>query len=147
MAADTKLRRQTNAAFRFIVEVDGQAQAAFTECTLPSIELEVQELKEGGQNSYIHQLPGRRKAAKVSLKNGVGKSSLLDWYIESLTKPVARKKFTITLLDPKLEPVVAWTMDEAYPVKWSGPSLKSSDNTIAIQTLDLVCGDVTVSLG
>jgi phage tail-like protein len=147
MAGEDHIRSQANAAFRFVVDVDGERQAAFTECTLPSIELDVEELKEGGLNSYTHQLPGRRKSARITLKNGVGKSNLLGWYIESLVKPVMRKRFTITLLDPQFKPVMVWNIQEAYPVKWSGPNLKSDDNTIAIQSLELVCGEVVVALG
>lgn len=146
MAKDERGREQATVSFRFMVAIDGQAKAAFTECTLPSIEVEVQELREGGLNTYIHQLPGRRKAARISLKNGIAKSELLDWYIESLVQPVSRKSFTITLLDSQRKPVVTWTMEQAYPVKWSGPTLKSDDNTIAIQTLELVCGDVSVTI-
>jgi len=146
MPGEETLRAHANPAFRFVIDVDGETQAAFTECTLPSIEVDVEELKEGGLNTYTHQLPGRRKAAKVSLKNGVGKSSLLNWYIESLNQPVARKQFTITLLDARLKPVIAWHLQDAYPIKWSGPNLKSDDNAIAIQTLELVCGEVTVAV-
>jgi phage tail-like protein len=146
MGVDARIRSQANLAFRFVVDVDGERQAAFTECTLPSMELEVQELKEGGLNHYTHLLPGRRKAARVSLKNGIAKSSLMDWYVKSITEPVVRKKFTITLLDKGKNPIIVWTMEGAYPVKWSGPNLKSDDNTIAIQTLELVCGNVNITL-
>ncbi len=145
MADETQIRNTANPSFRFVVDMDGERQAAFTECNLPSLEIDVEELKEGGLNNYTHLLPGRRKAARVSLKNGIGKSKLLDWYIESLNQPVARKPFTITLLDAHLEPVLVWHVQDAYPVKWSGPSLKSSDAAIAIQTLELACGEVSVS--
>jgi len=146
MAKDTRLREQVNASFRFVVDIDGQRQAAFTECTLPSIEVEIEELREGGLNSYVHQLPGRRKAAKVTLKNGIGKNELLDWYIRSLSEPVDRKQFTITLLDLQRNPVLTWTMENAYPVRWNGPNLKSDNNAIAIQSLELVCGEVSVTV-
>ena len=147
MPVEDLIRTQAHPTFRFVVDVDGARQAAFTECTIPSIEVDVEELKEGGLNTYIHQLPGMRKAAKVSLKNGVGKTQLLTWYIESLNQPVPRKQFTVTLLDPHLKPVISWHFQDAYPIKWAGPNLRSDENTIAIQTLDLICGEVTVDLG
>ncbi|MBN1147924.1 MAG: phage tail protein [Anaerolineales bacterium] len=141
------LRAQANTAFRFIVTINGMPQAAFTECTLPSIDLDVEEVKEGGLNSYTHQLPGRRKATKITLKNGVGKSMIMAWYIEALFHPVTRKNLTILLLGPLMNPVMVWHVQEAYPVKWDGPNLRSGDNSIAIQTLELVCGEVMVLLG
>jgi phage tail-like protein len=147
MADEDQIRTLTHAAFRFIVDVDGKPQAAFTECALPPIEWEVEEIKEGGLNTYVHQLPGRRKAGKVTLKNGVGKSELLDWYIKAMSEEFIRKPVTITLLGVDRSTVMSLTMEEAYPVKWSGPQLKSDANTIAIQSLDLACGEITIKTG
>jgi phage tail-like protein len=147
MAGEDQIRSRLHAAFRFVVDVEDERQAAFTECSLPSLEWDVEEVKEGGLNIYTHQLPGRRKSARVSLKNGVGKSKLLEWYIEALSKQTTRKKITITLLDLALKPVLVWHVEEAYPIKWTSPQLKSDDNTVAIQALELLCGNITVSLG
>ncbi|MCB8967249.1 MAG: phage tail protein [Ardenticatenaceae bacterium] len=63
-----QLRALTNPTFRFLVSVEGIPQGVFTECTLPSIEWEIEELKEGGLNTYVHQLPGMRRSAKLILK-------------------------------------------------------------------------------
>jgi phage tail-like protein len=147
MSDDKPIRLLANAAFRFIVDVGNDRQGAFTECALPTIEWDIEEVKEGGLNTYIHQLPGRRKSARVSLKNGVGKSGLLEWYFQSMKEQFARKNVTITLLDMQLKPVMVWELNEAYPVKWTGPQLKTDNNTIAIQTLDLACGEITVKFG
>lgn len=147
MDVDSSLRNQAIPAFRFVVSVAGEAQAAFTECTLPAIEWEIQEVKEGGLNTYTHQLPGRRKAAKVILKNGVGKSELLAWYTETMGETFTRKDITVTLFDAQLKQVAAWTMAKAYPVKWTGPQFKSDDNAIAIQTLEFAGGEVTYEAG
>ncbi len=143
--SEQSMRALTNAAFRFVVDIDGEAQAAFTECTLPVIEWEVEEVKEGGLNTFTHQLPGRRKGARITLKNGVGTSALVDWYIDVMSEQFQRKPLTITLLDSQLEAVMTWHIADALPIKWNGPQLKSSDNSVAIQSLELTCGEVTVS--
>jgi phage tail-like protein len=133
-------------AFRFVVSVDGEAIGAFTECALPAIEIEVEEIKEGGLNTSIHQLPGRRKAAKITLKNGVGVAqSLMDWYIKTLSEDFSRRKVTINLLDSKLKTTMTWDIQDAYPSKWGGPQLKSDENTIAIQELELICGEISIT--
>lgn len=147
MPGQDEIRARMHAAFRFVVDVEDERQAAFTECSLPSLEWDTEEVKEGGLNLYTHQLPGRRKSARVSLKNGVGKSKLLDWYIEALSSQTQRKKVTITLLDMQLQPVLVWQIEEAYPIKWTSPQLKSDDSSVAIQTLELVCGNISVSTG
>lgn len=132
-------------SFRFLISVGQKPQAAFTECDLPTIELDLEELKEGGQNNYPHQLPGRRRAARISLKNGVGKSSMLEWYFSILNGKIERKSMTVALLDEHQQTVMTWELEGAFPFKWAGPQLRSQDNTIAIQTLELACTEVTIS--
>jgi phage tail-like protein len=132
-------------AFRFVVVVDGIPVGVFTECALPSVEWDVEEVKEGGLNSYIHQLPGRRKSAKITLKNGVGVNKiLLLWVTQNLSGNFSRRRVTITLLNSLFMPMMVLDVANAYPVKWSGPQLKTDDNTVAIQTLELACGEITV---
>jgi len=133
-------------SFRFVVSFDGEAVGAFTECALPSVEWETEEVKEGGLNAYVHHLPGRRKAAKVTLKNGVGVAKKLDdWYIDILNGTIARRKVSIELLSVKHESMMTWDIEGAYPTKLLGPSLKAEDNTIAIQELELTCGEISIT--
>lgn len=145
MSEEAKLHRLANPAFRFVVAVDGQRQAAFTECKLPDIEWEVEQVKEGGLNTFVHQLPGQRKPGKIALQNGVGKSALVDWYIETLGGKLTRKSVTVTLLDAEKETVMVWHLHDAFPTKWSGPQLKSDSQAIAIEMLELACGEITAS--
>jgi phage tail-like protein len=147
MSDDSAVRGRLHAAFRFVVDIDGKAQAAFTECDLPVIDITLQEVKEGGLNTYLHQLPGQRKAAKVVLKQGVGKNDLVDWFMQVMSEEFVRKPVTITLMNASMKPQMTWNLDGAYPVKWSGPALKSDSNTVAIQTLELVCNDISVKVG
>ncbi len=147
MTDDSQIRSLANAAFRFVVEVDGSSQAAFTDCTLPAVDWEIEEVKEGGLNTFIHQLPGRRKAVKLTLKNGVGRSDIVQWCLECMSETYARKAIAIKLLDMSLQPVITWNIDDALPIRWSGPELKSDQNTIAIQTLEFICGEISVTLG
>lgn len=145
----------TNAAptFRFIVTVNGAPYGVFTECDLPVISWDLDPVKEGGLNSYTHQLLGRRKDATLTLKNGVGTSLLVTWYIatmnESFTSSAAplRRTITVILLNSLKIPVMTWNIDKAMPTKWSGPQLKTSENSVAIQSLEFSCGEVTVIPG
>ena len=134
------------AVFRFLVSVDGEAVGAFTECALPTVEWETEEIKEGGLNTFVHQLPGMRKSSKITLKNGVGVAqNLVDWYIKSLTEDFSRRQVTITLLNARRESMMTWDIVNAYPTRWSGPSLKADDSTIAIQELELACGEINIT--
>lgn len=141
-----QLLAQANAAFRFVVKIGDSAEAAFTECTLPALELEVEEIKEGGVNDYVRQLPGPRKSARLTLKNGIGKGAIVEWCTKTMAGTFEKKGVTVVLLDVARNPVITWNIEAAYPIKWIGPNLKSDDNTIAIQTLELACGPITVTL-
>jgi phage tail-like protein len=144
VTATTIKRPAGHAAFRFVVDIGGSKQAAFTECTLPDIELETEELREGGENTHTLFLLGQRKAARITLKHGVGKSELLAWYLDILNEKFSRKSLTIEMLSVDRKPVMSWDIADAIPVKWSGPQLQSDANSIAIQSLELACGKITV---
>lgn len=137
------LFNQFHTAFRYIVNVDHNPLGAFTECVLPNIEWEVEPVKEGGLNTYVHQLPGRRKIAKLTLKNGIGKSMLHQWYIDSMNESFSRKDISITLLDFHCIPVATWVCSGACPVKWTGPQLKSDGTSVAIQSLEFAFASIT----
>jgi phage tail-like protein len=109
------------------------------------VEWDAEEVKEGGLNTFTHMLPGRLKPARITLKNGIGKNKLLDWYVDSMNQKFTRKTVTISILDSYRKPIQTWNIKEACPVKLTGPDLRSDSNTIAIQSLEFLCGEVTVS--
>jgi phage tail-like protein len=138
----------TTASFRFVVHVDGMPAGAFTECTLPSIEWEMEEIKEGGFNTSVHRVPGRRKAATVTLKNGIGTvKELLEWCIDAMNESYKRRNVTITMHNSELKTIVTWHLEGALPTRWSGPELKTDNSAVAMQTLELTCGTVSVEKG
>src|SRR5215207_2930459 len=83
------------ASFRFVVNVDGMPAGAFTDCTLPVIEWEMEEIKEGGLNTGAHRVPARRKPASVTLKNGIGTvKELMEWCIDAMNQKFKRRNVT-----------------------------------------------------
>lgn len=141
---DQALIDSVNPSFRFTVQIDNQTWGVFTECTLPTIDWEIQEVKEGGLNTFTHQLPGRRKKATLTLKNGIGSGDLLQWCTETMDEQFTRRDITVVLLNIAHQPLLSWQMTGAYPIKWTAPVLKSDDNAIAIQSLEFACSDVRV---
>lgn len=134
------------ATFRFSVDIGGKNWlGVFTECSLPAVEWDVEEIKEGGRNDYIHQVIGHRKAGKITLKHGLTKKyELMTWYAEMMDEDYSnyKKTVTITLLDSEHNPVLRWNLLNAFPVKVTWPELKTGDNAIAIQSLELAVGHV-----
>ena len=55
----------------FEVHIDGYELGAFTGCDGLGCEIVIEPREEGGQNSYVHQLPGRIKYTNVKLTRPV----------------------------------------------------------------------------
>ena len=61
---------------RFKVTLDDHTElGAWTKCEGLSVEYDVQEIKEGGQNDYIHRLAGRAKYQNIKLTRPIDKDT------------------------------------------------------------------------
>lgn len=123
----------------FQVLVDGIPMAAFTECTLPNLEIETsEEIKEGGLYDYSHRLPVRMKSGSVTLKHGLIRGNvLMEWYSAMLKGNFskAKREVTVIVLEQDLIPVLIVAFRDAMPVKWTGPKLNAGENAVAIEEL------------
>lgn len=130
--------------FKFSVEGVGEI-GAFTDVSGLSVEVELVEIEEGGQNHFTHKVPGRMKWPNIVLKRGITDSdNLFEWFAKTSGEGFAgegstleRTQGEITLTDSQGETVRGWTFEEAFPVKWTGPTLASSSNEVAKEELEI----------
>ena len=123
---------------RFYVQVDGVPQAVFSEVSGLSMEVAVEDVEEGGQNEYVHRLPGRCKVGNITLKRGLTTSNdFLKWSFEIAHGTITPKHITVILFNPDGTEAMRWSFMKAYPVKWSGPQFKADDAHVAIETVEL----------
>jgi phage tail-like protein len=139
---------ELHASFRFVVRVDNINYAAFSECTLPTLQVETQDIKEGGQNAYTHKLPVRVNAGTIKLKHGVMQNDeLLKWYMLVLAGKIkdATRDVQVILFnsDSKIQ-VATWTFNKAYPIRYGGPALKADTSVVAVEELELAHHGFTV---
>jgi phage tail-like protein len=127
------------ANFRFWVEMQSVIEGVFLECSGLSMERDVLSYKEGGRNDRIHLLPGRTKYPNIVLKRGLALSAnLWNWYQEGLYNCLVRRiSFSILVFNSENSQVKSWDILDAFPVKWSGPELKTDSNQVAIETLEI----------
>lgn len=122
----------------FKVEIKGIEEALFRECSGLEGEIEVLSYEEGGVNDHPHKLPGRAKFPNVILKRGVTDSTeLWEWFSDVIQGKVRRQTVHVILCDAQGSEVRRWTFEGAYPVKWSGPSFRSNENAVAVESLEL----------
>ena len=125
--------------FHFKVEM-GDTEIGFQEVTGLEMEIEFIEYRTGDDPTYLKQkIPGLKKHGNITLKKGVyaGDDSFWEWFKDVQTNPERREEVIIQLLDEEEAPVVTWTVTNAFPVKVSGPDLKSDANEIAIESIEL----------
>jgi phage tail-like protein len=127
-------------SFNFLVEIEGMLVGGFTEVTGLQVEVEVEDYREGGLNTYIHKLAGpARYPSNLVFKHGLTDATVLwDWHQEVVQGNIRRKNGSIVLLDSAGEEKWRWNFAEAYPVRWSGPDLRASTAEVTVETLELV---------
>jgi phage tail-like protein len=128
-----------NGAFRFVVELDSMLVAGFSEVYGLESQTEFEEIREGGVNGYVHKLPKGIRNPPIVLKRGLSSSKeLWNWYDLSSRGTVKRKSGSIILYKQEGVELCRWNFFEAYPSKWTGPSLNAATSDVAIETMELV---------
>ncbi len=134
---------------KFVFTVDGLTIGAFTEVSGLTVQIEVEEVAEGGQNQYTHKLPGRMKWPNLVLKRGITDTdNLFAWFAKSsgngfngAGNVLERRNGSIELKDAAGETVRTWVFSQAYPVKWTGPKLAAGSRDLAVEELEVChCG-------
>lgn len=130
-------KRALYGAYRFYVEIEGLAEAAFSECAGLQVETEIFEWEEGGANGFRHRLPGRTKFTNLVLKRGVATANLWKWYADAVEGTIKRRTLSVILCGYSGMGEVRWNFTGAVPVKWSGPSFRSGATEAAVESLEL----------
>ena len=90
---------------------------------------DVLEYAEGGNNDFVHRLPGRMRYPNLKLTWGlVSDEDLLKWFMATHTK-ANTQEITVTLTAAKGDlsrDLRKFTFADAYPVHWSGPILHAN---------------------
>jgi phage tail-like protein len=136
--ADTGARNDPYPAFRFEVKLDNLPVAGFSECNGLQLETEIQDYNEGGLNSVLRRFPTRTKQSNIVLKRGIVDRMLWDWYYSLTQGDVVLKNGSVLVRDPSgANVIMEWQFRQAFPSKWVGPDLNASQNSVAVETLEL----------
>lgn len=129
----------------FVVDVDGDPIGRFTEVNGLEMEIDVEEIEEGGQNDFVHKLPGRLKWPNITFKRGITQSdNLIEWMRKSSGEvfdandnKLTRSTVGITMLSAAGMPLREWQVEGAFPVSWKGPSFSASDDDALTEELEI----------
>lgn len=128
-------------SYHFRVEFNNiKGEFQFQSVSGLNIELETEEIAEGGENRFKHKLPVRTKFPNLVLKRGIlVNSDLIKWCREAVEDfNITPTDLTISLLNDVHKPLMTWNVVHAWPVKWAVGDLNAEESKIAIETIELV---------
>lgn len=104
-----------------------------------SVDYEMEEYKEGGENRFVHKLPVRTKYTNLTLKRGLLLDSVVtQWCMAAFTlRKFIPADLVIILMNENGVPLRTWNVVHAIPVKWQISDLNADKNEIVLETLEL----------
>jgi phage tail-like protein len=135
--------------FHFQVQWGG-ANIGFTEVTGLEVTTEKIEYRDGASKEYHKiRMPGMQTFGDLTLKRGVfaGDNDFYTWWNTVALNTVERRDITISLLNESHEPVVVWTVKNAWAHKVTSTDLNASGNETAIETIVITHEGLTMENG
>ncbi len=128
--------------FFFDLPNEQEVDIKFQSITGLEVQIEKETLKEGGENRFEHNIPGRRKYSPLTLKRGILRpddSGLSEWcqkaFQDLVITPLGR--IDIELLNEKHEILMQWELSHIWPVSWKVGELNAERGEVLIETLEL----------
>jgi phage tail-like protein len=129
--------------FKVVFTAFRGSDTSFQEVRGIGAEMQTEEVTEGGENRFVHRLPGTVRHPQLELKRGIApfNSPVVTWCRSVLdngyTNLITPSLVTVYLLNEFGAPVRGWSFANAYPVKWEIDDFKSTKNDVAIETIVL----------
>jgi phage tail-like protein len=136
--ADDEVVTDPGVAYMFKVDVGGKKLGLWNSFEGLGMETSIETREEGGNNLFVHQLPGRLKYTNVKISRPLGRDSHLvaEWFA-SMATAVSRVTAQITAFGPDQRELVTWSLDGVVPVRWTGPAFNVETPKVATETLEL----------
>lgn len=145
-------RKTPYSAFNFLVSIGDDSgtdfKAGFSEVSGLSAEVTLAEYRNGNeQTNYLRKIPGINKSGDITLKRGViGATNLWAWLNELRDGNVDTGKRSVKVQlqsEDRSEVVIAWKLTNAFPSKWTGPTLAAKGGgDVAMEELVLAVENI-----
>lgn len=131
------------------LQMSSMADTGFQEASGLEARIETEAVREGGENRYVHQLPGPSRSPNLVLRRGyVTRASFLsEWAAQTVGATLAQRimpqTLVVMLLGSDRLPLVAWRLERAYPVRWVTGAFDANQNAVLTEVLEFCYGAVT----
>ena len=135
--AETGQREDPYRAYNFLVDIDGVAVAGFREVSGLSGDSAVISYREGTDPVLtVRKLPGQSTWGDLTFRGGMTKSRVLwQWRLTTLQGATERRNGSILLRDEQQRTVAEWRFENAWVMRYEGPTLNATANEVAIETV------------
>ena len=131
-------RSDPYSGFRFIVEIDGLIQGGFSKVRGLHRDTKVDSFREGGVNDFERKLVTLTTYPPLILDRGLIDPRLWEWHQRVVEGRVQRRTITINLRDERGRDVWGWTVQSAFPSKWSVSDFDAASGQIAVESVEIV---------
>ena len=111
----------------------------FQEVSGLDVEIEMEPVKEGGQNRFTHQLPVRNRYTDITLKRGLFIGSGITLWCKNAIEDFlfVPTNVLISLLSPEHIPLQSWYVVNAIPKKIQVSNFNAQENSVVVESLVL----------
>jgi len=111
----------------------------FQEVSGLTVDINLDTYNEGGENRFVHRLPGRSRYSDLVLKRGMTLvSGVTAWCIDAIENfNYQPTNMLVSLLNEDHLPVSSWYIKNAIPIKYDITGLNAEQNQIVIESMTL----------
>lgn len=104
-----------------------------------NIDVDTATYREGGENRFVHRLPGRTKYSDLVLKRGYSLvSGITAWCQDAIENfNFQPTNLLISLLDENHLPVTSWYVVNAIPINYAISGMNADQSQVLIETITL----------
>lgn len=140
------LRNNPYGQFNFMVKLgdtggEDQIVGGFSDFSGAGNEVKYSEYRNGNDpENHVRKVANTNTTDDVTLKRGIiGDLRLFEWIKATREGTFDPRTVIVTLLDEARSPVCQWTLRQAQPKKWVGPTLAAKGGgEVAMEELHLV---------
>lgn len=123
---------------QFMVVIDDANLGSFNSCDGLGVEVVLEQREEGGNNSFVWQLPTRIKYSNIKLTRPLCKDTVkVTAWLASMANSLEPKTANISAMTGGDEVVATWGLLGVVPVRWTGPSLNPESPKVATETIEI----------
>lgn len=129
--------------YNYLVTVENIQVMSFSEISGLTLDYEHILYRDGSSFFMGDKLiRAQRQPINITLRRGVAKQRvyLYDWL-----KKGDKRDVRIALCDEQGLPIVSWQVMRALPIKLDAPAFNAGTNDAAIESLDLIAHDLTIT--